>query len=308
LGEAEALAAAADIAIVVVGTNDDWETEGRDRDQFALPGDQPELIRRVCAANPNTVVVLNTGGPHDVAWLDLPAATLSVGFAGQEMGDSLVDVLVGDADPGGRMPTTIPSRFEHAASFHNYPGENSVVRYGEGLFIGHRWFDSRHIEPAVPFGHGMSYATFSWQEPVVVGSCTTTVDEPVIVEVEVTNTSDRIGSEVVQLYIEPPVSTLHRPVRELKGFAKLTLAPGESAVARIELNRRSFAYYDPADQGYEALQRDDSPVPAEASKRHSEPGWYVEPGVYRLVVARSASDHQATIEHELEGAEFHFFA
>ncbi len=145
---------------MVVGTNDDWETEGRDRDLFELPGDQPELIRRVAAANERTIVVLNTGGPHAMDWIDDPAAVLSIGFAGQELGDALVDVLVGDADPGGRMPTTIPARYEHTPSLLNYPGENGVVRYGEGLFVGHRWFDARAIEPAVPFGHGLSYTTF----------------------------------------------------------------------------------------------------------------------------------------------------
>ena len=110
--EAESLAAECDVAIVVVGTNDDWETEGRDRDLFELPGDQPELIRRVAAANQRTIVVINAGAPHAVDWLDAPAAALQIGFAGQELGDALVDVLLGEADPGGRMPTTVPARHE----------------------------------------------------------------------------------------------------------------------------------------------------------------------------------------------------
>ncbi len=301
LAEAESAAAQADVAVVVVGTNDDWETEGRDRDQFALPGDQPELIARVVAANPRTIVVVNTGGPHQLDWLDLPAAALSVGFGGQELGDSLVDVLLGDADPGGRMNTTIPARIEQSPSYLSYPGENSVVRYGEGLFIGHRWFDSRHIEPAVPFGYGMSYATFAWSEPNVSGATTTAVDEPVVVEVEVTNTSDRAGSDVVQLYVEPPASKVHRPVRELKGFAKVHLGPGETETVRIELDRRAFAYYDTGDTWFaEAISK--SPVPAGgANERHEVAGWYVEPGLYALVVARSSTDHATTVVHELSG-------
>ncbi len=305
LGEAEALAAQADVAIVVVGTNDDWETEGRDRDHFALPGDQPELIRRISAVNPNTIVVINTGGPHQLDWLDLPAATLSVGFAGQELGNSLVDVLFGDADPGGRMNTTIPKRIEQAASYLSYPGENSVVRYGEGLFVGHRWFDARHIEPAVPFGHGLSYATFSWGDPQVSGGNTTSVDSPVVVEVEVTNTSDRSGSDVVQLYVEPPPAMLHRPVRELRGFAKVHLGPGESTVARIELDRRAFAYYDTADDFFDNVGSV-GPVPASGAERHTEPGWYVEAGNYQLVVARSSADLVAVVDHELSGEAFRF--
>lgn len=307
LGEAEALAKESDIAIVVVGTNDDWETEGRDRDHFALPGDQPELIRRISAANPRTIVVVNTGGPHQLDWLDLPAAALSVGFGGQELGDSLVDVLLGDADPGGRMNTTIPKCIEHAPSHLSYPGENSVVRYAEGLFIGHRFFDARHIEPEVPLGYGLSYATFDWGTPVATGPNSTDIDAPIVVEVSVTNTSDRAGSDVVQLYVEPPKSVVHRPVRELKGFAKVHLGAGETATARVELDRRAFAYYDVGDQFFFNLGND-GPVPSAGGPRNTEPGWYVEPGAYKLIAARSSADPTAVVEHELAGEAFRFDA
>ncbi len=307
LGEAEALAADCDIAIVVVGTNDDWETEGRDRDQFALPGDQPELIRRVSAANPRTVVVVNTGGPHQLDWLDAPAAALSVGFAGQELGESLVDILLGDVDPGGRMNTTIPKRIEHAPSHLNYPGENSVVRYGEGLFVGHRFFDARFLEPEVPFGFGLSYATFDWGTPVVTGPAATDLEASVVVEIPVTNTSERAGSDVVQLYIEPPASVVHRPVRELKGFAKVHLGSGESTIARIELDRRAFAYYDIGDRFFDEVGSA-GPVPTGDGVRNTEAGWYVEPGTYRLVLARSSADPAATLDHELSGEAFRFDA
>ena len=165
MGRAVALAGESDIAVVVVGTNDDWETEGRDRDLWELPGDQPELIRRVCAANPRTVVILNVGSPHDLGWLDEPAAVLSVGFGGQELGDAVVDMLLGELEPSGRSPTTIGTRYEHFGAFPNYPGENGVVRYGEGLFTGHRWHDAMHIEPAVAFGAGLSYTTFDMSPP-----------------------------------------------------------------------------------------------------------------------------------------------
>jgi beta-glucosidase len=312
LGEAVEAAAAADVAVVVVGTNDDWETEGRDRDLFELPGDQPELIRRVAAANERTVVVLNTGGPHGLDWLDEPAAVLSIGFAGQELGHALVDVLVGDADPGGRMPTTIPVRYEHTPSLLNYPGENGVVRYGEGLYVGHRFFDARAIEPRVPFGHGLSYTTFSWSWARVLGAVDGAVAAGtgaqdgaagvVVVEVDVTNTGDRSGSDVVQLYVEPHDPELSRPVRELRGFAKVHLAPGETATARIELDTRSFAYYDPADPDYAALASA-APVPAKGGGLHrSEPGWYVDPGTFTLVVARSATDHVERIDVTHPGA------
>jgi len=302
LAEAEALAARSDVAIVVVGTNDDWETEGRDRDQFELPGDQRELILRVTAVNARTIVVVNTGGPHGMDWLDEVAAVLSVGFGGQELGEAVVDVLLGDADPGGRMPTTIPMRYEHSPAYLNYPGENSVVRYGEGLFVGHRFFDARHIAPRVAFGHGLSYARFEWSTIRVLAAPEGAEGSaPVVVEVDITNVSNRAGSEVVQLYIEPPSSTpLQRPVRELKAFAKLNIEAGATATARLELDRRSFAYFDPGDPGFAALA-DGGPVPAKGGQRRQDnPGWYVEPGVYRLVVARSAIDYVSHVDLKLQ--------
>ena len=302
VGEAVEVAASADAAVVIVGTNDDWETEGRDRDSFALPGQQEELIRRVCEANSNTVVVVNVGGPHAMGWIDAPRAVLSIGFAGQELGDALVDVLVGDVDPGGRMPTTVPARYEHSPAYLNYPGENSTVRYGEGLYIGHRWFDARHIDPAVPFGHGLSYATFAWDNARVSGPDSTSFDSDVLVEVDVTNTSERAGSDVVQVYVEPPKSLLHRPIRELKGFTKVKLGPGETATVQIPLDRRAFTYFDPGDQFFGSIP-DTSPVPREKGERHSDPGWYVTEGTYRLVVARSSVDHVASVDHTLVGGE-----
>lgn len=296
IAEAEEAAAAADVAVVVVGTNADWETEGRDRDWFDLPGDQPQLIRRVAAANPNTVVVVNTGGACNLDWADEAAGVLVAGFGGQEMGYAVADVLFGQADPGGRMTMTVPARYEHSPAYLNYPGENGVARYGEGLYIGHRWFDARAIEPAVPFGHGLSYATFEWSVPRVSGGGDTDVTDPVIVEVDVVNTGDRSGSDVVQVYVEPPPSLLHRPVRELKGFAKVHLAPGERTTARIVLGRRAFAYYDPGDQTPKGLDSM-SPVPAGESNMRTDPGWYVDPGTYTVWIARSSANlvHPAEI-------------
>jgi len=288
LGEAEALARECDVAIVVVGTNDDWETEGRDRDLFELPGDQAELIRRVAAVNERTIVVINAGAPHAVDWLDAPAAALQIGFAGQELGDALVDVLLGDVDPAGRMPTTVPARYEQFGAFVNYPGENGAVRYGEGVFTGHRWNDAMGIAPGVPFGHGLSYTTFSIGEPRA--AATVAAGDALVVEVDVANTGERSGSEVVQLYVEPVSPRLPRPLRELKGFAKVELAPGARTTVSIELEPRAFAYYDVGDPDHFRLAAG-MPVPAEGGHgRRSEPGWYVDPGEYRIVVGRSSAD------------------
>jgi beta-glucosidase len=299
LGRAERLAAESDVAIVVVGTNDDWETEGRDRDLFELPGDQPELIRRVAARNPRTIVVLNVGAPHQLDWLDEPAAVLSVGFGGQELGDALVDVLLGHAEPGGRMPTTVPARYEHFAAYVNYPGENSIVRYGEGVFVGHRWHDAVGIEPAVPFGFGLSYTTFEIGVPTAPVEAGT--GDVVTVTVDVANTGERAGSEVVQIYVEPDSPRIRRPVRELKAFRKVTLPPGETTTLSIDLEPRAFAYFDPADSSWEE-RRSAGPVPAGSGGLHrSVPGWYVDAGSYRIVVGRSSRDFAGSAAVSLTG-------
>ena len=301
MGRAVALAADSDLAVVVVGTNDDWETEGRDRDLWELPGDQPELIRRVAAANKRTIVILNVGSPHDLSWLDDPAAVLSVGFGGQELGDGIVDMLLGEVEPSGRAPTTVGTRYEHFGAYPNYPGDNSVVRYGEGLFMGHRFHDAMGLEPAVELGFGLSYTTFEMSGPRVVSGCSTSTGSTVEVEVDVTNTGDRHGSEVVQVYVEPLDPEIIRPVRELKAFQKVALDPGETATVRLELAARAFAYYDIGDPIWDEL-RNAGPVPAEGEGLHrTEAGWYVDPGEYRIVSGRSSRDFSGSALLTLTG-------
>ena len=165
LDRAAAIASAADAAIVVVGNSPEWESEGRDRESMDLPGDQDELIRRVAAANPNTVVVVNTGAPVTMDWVDDVRAVVQAWFGGQEMANALVDIVTGDAEPGGRLPVTIPLRLEHSPAFGSFPGENGDHRYGEGVLVGYRWYDTRHLPVRFPFGHGLSYTTFSIGAP-----------------------------------------------------------------------------------------------------------------------------------------------
>ena len=267
LDEAAALAAQADTAVVVVGSNSEWESEGGDRDSIELPNQQDELVERVLDANPNTVVVLNCGAPMTLPWLDRAQAVLLAWYPGQEAGEAITDVLVGDADPGGRMPTSWAWREQDTPAYLNYPGEAGVVRYGEGIFVGYRWYDARAIEPMIPFGHGGSYTTFEWGEAEASGEGTQRT-----VTVPVTNTGDRRGSEVVQVYVSPPSNGVPRPPKELAGFAKLTLDPGETATAVVELRERSFARWDP--------------------EIHD---WVVDPGQYRLVVAASATDPRSVL-------------
>ena len=206
-------------------------------------------------------------------------------------------MLTGDTDPGGRLPTTFPVRYEHNPSFGNFPGENSEVRYGEGLLVGYRWYDARHLPVRFPFGHGLSYSTFTIGPPSA--GATFTPGTPLVVEVPVTNTGNRRGSEVVQCYVEPVDPTAARPVRELKAFAKVTLDPGESATVGLTLDDRSFAYWDPGDPYWASTVAERStgivPVGGDGALHRAAAGWYVDPGEYRLRIGRSSADLPHTL-------------
>ncbi len=271
--EAVAAATASDVAVVVVGSNAEWESEGEDRADLKLPLDQDELVQRVIAANPRTVVVLNCGAPVEMPWLADAAAVVVAWMPGQEGGEAIADVLTGEAEPAGRMPTTWAHNLRDTPSFLHYPGEAGVERYGEELWVGHRWYDARGIEPMVPFGHGGSYTMFEWGTPTVTSAGT-----DLTVEVPITNTGSRSGSEVVQVYVEPKCSPVLRPVRHLAGFAKVRLAPGETAIARVDLDERSFARWDVATNA-----------------------WKVDAGEYHLVVAASAADLRAVVPYVIGG-------
>jgi beta-glucosidase len=239
-------AASADVAVVVVGTNDDWETEGEDRTTIALPGRQDELVARVAAANPRTVVVVNAGSPVAMPWLDDVASVLQIWFPGSEVGNALADVLLGAAEPGGRLPVTFPRRIEDTPAFLSHPGEDGHARYAEGLFIGHRWYDARRIEPLFPFGHGLGYTTWTLDGVDAAPAAGGGVD----LVVTATNTGERPGSTVVQVYLAPPAGGPRRPVRTLVGFAKVAAASGERATAHIRLPRRAFEVWSPGAHGW----------------------------------------------------------
>jgi beta-glucosidase len=299
---AVAAAAAADAVIVVVGTNDEWESEGHDREWMDLPGRQDELVRRVCAVNRDTVVVVNTGSPVTMDWADDAPAILQAWFGGQEMSNALAAILTGEADPGGRLPTTLPLRLEHNPSYGNFPGENSEIRYGEGLFVGYRWYDSRHLPVRFPFGHGLSYTAFALGAPNAPAAFTP--GGRIAVEVPITNTGERRGTEVVQCYVEPVSPRAIRPTRELKGFAKVTLDPGESTTVRLELGDRAFAYWDPADAYWASTAEQRGmgvvPVGGDGALHRDAAGWYVDPGEYRIHVGRSSVEltHDLTVRVE----------
>ncbi|HEY8547372.1 MAG TPA: glycoside hydrolase family 3 C-terminal domain-containing protein [Acidimicrobiales bacterium] len=239
---ARAVAAAeeADAAVVVVGT-ELADSEGADRRSMDLPAAQVELIREVAAANPRTVVVLNTGSPVTMDWLDEVPAVVQLWYTGQELGDALADVLFGDVDASGRLPTTFPRRIEDTPAFPTYPGTDGRAPYGEGLFVGYRHYDSRGVEPLFPFGHGLSYTRFAYGDLVVEGRD---------VRVTVTNVGERPGREVVQLYLHHRGSADGRPEQELKDFQAVDLAPGEAAEVAFSLPDRAFARWDLARHGW----------------------------------------------------------
>ena len=291
--------AAADVAIVFVGTSAETETEGRDRTTLALPGRQAELVRRVTAVNSRTVVVVNAAAPVDMEWVDDAAAVLQCWFGGQEMAGGLADVLDGTAEPGGRLPTTLPMRLEHAPSHANFPGENGELRYGEGLFMGYRGYEHNTITPRFAFGHGLSYTSFDLGEPTL----TATVYRPgetILVTVPVTNAGSRSGSEVVQCYVAPRSPRLARPPKELKAFAKVRLDPGETTAVELLLDDRAFAYWDPGQDDWDDVQAFvpemfsflSPPVP------RRERGWQVDPGSYDILIGRSSVDiaHRCTVQ------------
>ena len=291
LERAVVAAAAADVAIVCVGTSEESETEGRDRTTLALPGRQAELIRRVAAVNDRTVVVVNAAAPVDMAWSGEVAAVLQCWFGGQEMAEGLADVLVGTAEPGGRLPTTIPMRLEHAPSQANFPGENGELRYGEGLFMGYRGYEHSAIAPRFPFGHGLSYTSFDLGEPTL-SATDYRPGETIRVTVPVTNSGSRPGSEVVQCYVAPASPRLARPPKELKAFAKVRLEPGETTAVELVLDHRAFAYWDPGQDDWNdvlALLPEMflflSP-PVERRER----GWQVDAGHYEILIGRSSND------------------
>lgn len=237
------LAATSEVALLFVGLNGEWESEGYDRPDMDLPQEQVELIEQVAAANKNTIVVLNTGSPITMPWLDKVAGVVQAWYPGQESGNAIADILFGDTNPSGKLPQTFPMRLEDNPAYLNYPGENGKVYYGEGLYVGYRYYDKKKITPLFPFGFGLSYTTFSYS-PLKLSSHEISPDDTLAVSLDITNSGLREGKEVVQLYLRDVKASLHRPEIELKAFAKVELAPSETQTVTLYLNPSTLAYYD----------------------------------------------------------------
>ena len=273
---AAGLASQADVALVFVGTSDEWESEGFDRPDMELPGEQVVLIEKVAAANPNTVVVLNTGSPVTMNWLDRVAGVVQAWFPGQEGGNAIADVLFGEVNPSGKLSQTFPKRLEDNPAFINYPGENGQVYYGEGIFVGYRYYDKKKIAPLFPFGYGLSYTTFGYNN-LTLNAAKYDYGDDIRVGLDVTNTGQREGKEVVQLYVRDVQSSLIRPDKELKAFKKVTLKPGETQKVEFSLDMRALASYNP-----------------------KQKGWIAEAGEFQILVGSSSRDIRARASFTLK--------
>jgi beta-glucosidase len=268
---AVAAARSADVAIVYAGLNHDrnFDSEGSDRKDLKLPFNQDELIRRVAAANRHTVVVLMSGGALEMdSWLGKVHSVLQAWYPGMEGGNAIAEALFGDVNPSGKLPCTFPKKLADspAHALNAYPGKDGKEEYVEGLLVGYRWFDTKKIEPLFPFGHGLSYTKFEYG-PVQVTKGSSGNPGAYTVSLDITNTGDRDGEEVVELYVKPGKEKLERPMQELKGFAKPSLKAHETKRVTIELDPSSLSYYDPARKA-----------------------WVAEPGRYDLEIGSSSRD------------------
>lgn len=243
---AEAVRAAreADVAVVFAGLPDRYESEGYDRTTLAMPANQVELIDAVAAAQPRTVVVLMSGAPVTMPWAGDVTAILEMYLAGDGAGEAAVSLLYGRANPSGKLAETFPLKLEDNPSYLNFPGENDRTEYREGVFVGYRYYDAKGMEVLFPFGYGLSYTTFAYSD-LELGTDAFAEGEELSVALTVTNTGERAGEEVVQLYVAPPTGQRRRPVRELKRFTKVALEPGESARVEFSLDARALSYYEP---------------------------------------------------------------
>ena len=274
--EAVAVAAAAEVAVVLLGLPAAEESEGFDRDHIDLPAEQLALLDAVIAANPRTVVVLSNGGVVALPFADRVPAIVETWLLGQAGGGAVADVLYGVVNPSGKLTETVPVRLEDNPSYGNFPGEFGHVRYGEGLLVGYRWYDAKGLEVTYPFGHGLSYTTIEY------GTATAAVsaDGDIVVKVDLTNTGDRDGREIVQVYLAAVQSIVQRAPRELKAFSSVALAAGETRTIELVVRREDLAYWD---------VRVDR--------------WVVEGSDYTVEVAASSRDIRSSVSVEVAGDE-----
>ena len=284
LKEASDIAAKADVAVVVVGRYNKLESEGFDVTTMDLPAGQDGLIQAVEKANSHTIVVLNTGNPVTMTkWIDQTPALLDMWYGGQEGGRALAAILFGDANPSGKLPVTLPKKFEDSPAYGHYPGEKLNVDYSEGIYVGYRYYDTKNVEPQFPFGFGLSYTSFTYSDLTIMDDTTfkpgQKKDDPrgKLALFTVKNTGSRPGAEVVEVYVHDGHSKIDRPAHELKAFARVELKPGESQKLLVRIDRSAFSYWSP-------VKKD----------------WVLEPGTFEVQVGASSRDIRLKDQVELK--------
>jgi beta-glucosidase len=265
--EAVAIAAKADAAIVLIGNSPAIESEDFDRTTLDLPAGQDELVQAIAKVNHNTIVVFNAGASVNVSrWVGQVPSVLDAWFGGQEIGHAIADVLFGDVDPSGKLPFSFINDFKESPAYGNYPGEDLHVKYAEGMYVGYRYFDKHSITPQFPFGYGLSYTSFGYSDlKIKPGKAAN--GQTFEVSLKLRNQGKRVGAEVVQLYVHDGHSSVDRPVKELKGFRRVELAPGKSTTVSFTLDKNSMAYY--------STQKKD---------------WVADPGTFDVLVGSSSAD------------------
>lgn len=268
IAEAVEKAGKAKVAVIFAGLPDAFESEGFDRSHMGMPNCQNELINRVAAVQPNTIVVLHNGSPVEMPWADQVKGIVEAYLSGQAVGAAVVDILFGKVNPSAKLPETFPYKLEDNPSYLYYLGEGDKVEYREGVFVGYRYYDTKKMDVRFPFGYGLSYTTFAYSNLKLSAEQIKDTDT-LTVSVDVTNTGSMAGKEVVQLYVSDVESTVIRPVKELKGFDKVNLQPGETKTVTFTLGKRAFAYWN--------------------TQIHD---WHVESGEFRILVGKSSRDIQ----------------
>ena len=266
LAEAVEAAKSAEVAVIFAGLPDKFESEGYDRKHMSMPNCQNELIERIADVQPNTVVVLHNGSPVEMPWIDRVKGVVEAYLGGQAVGGAVCDILFGRVNPSAKLPETFPLKLEDNPSYLSYIGEGDAVEYREGVFVGYRYYDKKKMDVLFPFGYGLSYTTFEYSNLTVDRDRLKDTDA-LRVSVDVTNTGGMAGKEVVQLYVADRESTVIRPVKELRDFAKVELAPGETKTVAFTLDKRAFAYY--------------------SVRIHD---WHVETGEFDILIGRSSRD------------------
>ncbi|PNR95307.1 glycoside hydrolase family 3 C-terminal domain-containing protein [Petrotoga sp. 9PWA.NaAc.5.4] len=264
--KAKETAKKSDVAIIFAGLPERYESEGYDRTHMKMPENHNKLIEEVTKVQPNTIVVLSNGSPVEMPWVDKVKGIIESYLGGQAGAGAVADILFGEVNPSGKLAETFPKKLSHNPSYLNFPGEGNKVEYREGVFVGYRYYDKKEIEPLFPFGYGLSYTTFEYTD-ITVDKKEITDKETIEVKVKVKNTGKVKGKEIVQLYVKDIESTLNRPEKELKGFEKIELEPGEEKTVTFTLDKRAFAYYNTEIKD-----------------------WHVESGEFEVLVGRSSKD------------------